>query len=108
MKFNKALRYTGGFAVIGIVISLLVIYVERDTLNTYQRNLPYINLGDNLKNRITKGHLWFEEAMAGDNSINFETNVLTMFTSSSQVLQGAYDGKETELGSFVETSDQET
>lgn len=108
MKFNKALRYTGGFAFIGILISLLVIYVERDTLNTYQRNLPYINLGDNLKNRITQGHLWFEEAMAGDKSINFETDVLTMFTSSSEVLQGAYDGKETALGAFKETSDEET
>ena len=108
MKFNKALRYTGGFAFIGIIISLLVIYVERDTLNTYQRNLPYINLGDNLKNRITKGHLWFEEAMAGDNSIDFEKDVLKMFTSSSDVLQGAYDGKETELGAFSETADEET
>lgn len=108
MKFNKALRYTSGFILIGAVISVLVIYVERNTLTTYQRNLPYINLGDNLKNRITKGHLWFEEAMAGDNSIDFDKEVITMFTSSSEILQGAYDGKDTELGSFENSNDEET
>ena len=108
MKFNKAFRYTSAFVLIGILLVFLVTYVERNTLSTYQRNLPYINLGDNLKNRITKGHLWFEEAMAGDNSINFEHDVLGLFTSSAEVLQGAYDGKETELGKFEESGDEET
>jgi PAS domain S-box-containing protein len=108
MKFNKAFRYTSAFVLIGILLVFLVTYVERNTLSTYQRNLPYINLGDNLKNRITKGHLWFEEAMAGDNSISFENDVLKLFQSSSQILQGAYDGQDTELGQFDADVDEET
>src|SRR5687768_11304022 len=108
MKFNKAFRYTSAFVTIGILLVFLVTYVERNTLATYERNLPYINLGDNLKNRITKGHLWFEEAMAGDKSISFERDVLNLFQSSADVLKGAYDGQQTELGKFEESNDEET
>ncbi len=108
MKFTKALRYTVIFATIGIVTTFLVVYVQRNTINTYNKNLPYISLGDNIKNRTTKAHLWFEELLAGDNSLKFEGDILPMFTSSQQILQGAYDGTSTELGTFQKTNDEET
>jgi PAS domain S-box-containing protein len=108
MKFNKAFRYTSVFGLIGIVLVFLVTYVERNTLSTYQRNLPYMNLGDNLKNRITQGHLLFENVMSGDRSVSFENDVLKLFQSSSQILQGAYDGQETELGKFDADVDEES
>ncbi len=107
MKKSMVVRYTLSLAVMGIIVTLLVVYVSQNMQNTYEQNLPYVNLGDNLKNRTTKGHLWFEEAMAGDEGIDFEKDVIQMFTSSVDILQGAYDGKETELGNF-ELSDEET
>ena len=107
MKKSLALRYTLLLALIGFVISALVMYVNKNTQNTYEQNLPYVNLGDNIKNRTTKAHLWFEEAMAGDASIDYEKNVAPMFISSRDILQGAYDEKQTELGSFT-LSDEET
>ena len=102
-----SIRYTILLALIGAVITVLVLYVNQNMQNTYEQNLPYVNLGDNLKNRTTKAHLWFEEAMAGDASIDFKKDVLKLLTDSRDILQGAYDGKETELGTF-KLSDEET
>lgn len=104
---NRALKYTIGFAVVGFIIALLIAYVERNTIGTYQDSLPYIRLGDNIKNRTTKAHLWFEELIAGDVSINFDRDVLQLLHTSRDILQGAYDAKETEIGMFTE-SDEET
>lgn len=108
MKITKALRYTLIFAVVGFITTFLVVYVQRNILDTYNRNLPFISLGDNIKNRTTKAHLWFEELLAGDKSLNFEKDVLNQLTSSQAILQGAYDGKQTELGVFEQTNDEET
>jgi PAS domain S-box-containing protein len=108
MKLSKALRYTGVFVLISVIISILIIYVERNTLSTYQRNLPYLILGDNVKNRITKGHLWFEEVMAGDRMASFDKDVIPLFTSSYSILVGAYKGQENELGNFEKSSDEDT
>jgi len=108
MKLSKALRYTGVFVLISVIITILIIYVERSTLSTYQRNLPYLVLGDNVKNRVTKGHLWFEEVMAGDRNASFDKDVMPLFTSAYTVLQGAYKGQETELGNFERSSDEDT
>src|SRR5690349_14545095 len=107
MKKSMAVRYTSSLAIMGMIIILLLVYVNQNMQNTYEQNVPYVNLGDNLKNRTTKGHLWFEEAMAGDEGVDFEKDVIQIFSSSRDILQGAYDGKETELGSF-KLSDEET
>src|SRR5687767_4577933 len=103
---KKSIRYTIVLAIIGVAISLLGLYVSENTQNTYERNLPYVTLGDNLKTKTTKAHLWFEEIMAGDNSIDFEKDVVSLLNNSRSLLQDAYDGKENELGKF-EISDEE-
>lgn len=110
MKFtqSRAFRYVVGFALIGVLVTALIAYVERNMLSTYERNLPYISLGDNIKNRSTKGHLWFEELMAGDASLNFEKDVLILFTSCHDILEGAHNATETELGKFEKLDDEET
>jgi PAS domain S-box-containing protein len=105
---NRALKYTIGFAIIGLIISLLIAYVERNTVNTYHDNMPYVNLGDNVKNRTTKAYLLLEKLLAGDASLDFEHDVMAQLKSSQTILQGAYDGKETELGAFTEPADEET
>lgn len=107
MKRSFSIRYTIYLAITGVVITLLVWYVNRNMQSTYQKNLPYVTLGDNLKTKTTKGHLWFEELMAGDQSIDFERDIVSLFNNSRTLLQDAYDGKENELGKF-EISDEET
>jgi PAS domain S-box-containing protein len=105
---NRALKYTIAFAVIAFIISLLIAYVQRNTVNTYEYNMPYITLGDNIKNRTTRAHLWFEELMAGDASREFQRDVIQPLNASRAILQSAYDGKENELGNFNKPVDEET
>lgn len=102
---SRAFRYTAILAVIGLILSCLVAYVERSTLDTYARNLPFVSLGDNIKNRSTKGHLWFEELMAGDEGNDIDRDVLSLFVSSKAILTGAMNGTETELGVFHKSDD---
>ncbi|HEU5293065.1 MAG TPA: hypothetical protein VFU05_20610, partial [Cyclobacteriaceae bacterium] len=107
MKLSYSIRYTIYLAITGVVTTLLVWYVNQNMQNTYRKNLPYVALGDNLKTKTIKGHLWFEELMAGDQSIDFEKDIVTLFNSSRDLLQDAYDGKENVLGKF-EITDEET
>ena len=107
MRSNRALKYSIWFGVVGLLIISLVFYVERETLSTYQKNLPYLKLGDNIKNRTTKAHLWFEELMSGDDGIDFEEDVMKYFQDSRNILESVYDGKATELGTFPKP-DEET
>lgn len=108
MKLSKAARYTFIFAVVGVITIFLIVYVQRNTIHTYNKNLPYISLGDNIKNRTTRAHLWFEELLAGDNSVDFDKDVLGSFNQSESILKGAYDGQLTELGQFIKTDDEDT
>jgi hypothetical protein len=107
MKQSLTIRHTIYLAITGIVITLLVWYVNQNMRNTYEKNLPYVTLGDNLKNRTTKAHLWFEEIMAGDQSMDFDKDVISLLNSSHTLLQDAYDGKENELGKY-QLTDEET
>jgi PAS domain S-box-containing protein len=104
---NRALKYTIGFALVGVFISLLIAYVQRNIFTIHERNLPYLNLCDNIKHRTTLGHLRFEEAMSGDTSVNFEKDILLEFVSSRNILQNAYTGKISEIGAFYK-ADEDT
>lgn len=91
---SRAFRYTVILAVIGLILTSLVSYVERSTIATYARNLPFVSLGDNIKNRTTKGHLWFDELMAGDEGNDIDRDVLSLFISSKAILEAALNGVE--------------
>lgn len=107
-SFNKlklSSILTGIVLVVGVIIILLVNLMQNKISNTYTRNLPLIQVSDNLKYKTTVGHLWFEEYMAGDASIDPEKDVIARFESSSKILRGILDGSETELGTFQEIED---
>lgn len=107
MKRAKSVRYTIILAIIGIAISLLVLYVNRNTRVTYEQNLRYISLTDHVQAKTVKAYLWSEELMSGTHQIEFEKDVVPLLTSSRNILQGAYDGTQTELGNF-NSADEET
>jgi len=104
---NRALKFTIIFATAGLIITLLIAYVERGMFNTYRQNVPYLTLLDNVKNQVTKSHLWLEELIAGDASLNYESDVQQPMAGSLANLQAAYEGKITDLGSFADVNDEE-
>jgi GAF domain-containing protein len=107
-SLSRAQKYTIGFGLIGLLITVLIVYAQRKMLSTYNSNLPYIALGDNVKNRITKGHLWFEELLAGDASIAYKKDVRLLFEQSENLLRQSLTQGETEVGTFTKLTDTET
>ena len=108
MKFSNPLKYALGIGLVGALISILVIYVERKMVLTTNHNQPYIALGEYLKNISTKAHLWFEEAMSGDESIDINRDVYGYLDLSVKTLEAALEGRDTDLGKFYKASDEET
>lgn len=105
MKTSSSLRIALQFFLAGLIIPSLVTYFSVKMISTYNKNLPYISLGDNIKNKTTKGHLWFEELLAGDEGVNFEKDVLYLFNSSLEILKTARTSGFTELGNFEASED---
>ena len=103
---NRALKFTIIFATAGLIITLLIAYVERGMFNTYRQNVPYLTLLNNVKNQVTKSHLWLEELIAGDASLNYERDVQQPLTGSLSNLQDAYDGKINGLGTFSDDDEE--
>lgn len=108
MKFSRSLRYSLFFAAIGILTTVLTIYVQRTTHTIYEKNIPFVAMGDHLKNRTTTAYLKFQELVNGSRSIVFKDHILNQLSASRNILQGAYDGKETALGKFYRSDDEET
>lgn len=97
---KRAIQYAVLFLATGIILTALIGYVERKTILTYEQNLPYISLGETVKNRTIRAQLAMEEIANGDPSVNFDNDVLPHLSSSLTLLKDAYEGKTNELGSF--------
>src|SRR5688572_28152414 len=104
---NRALKFTIIFATAGLIITILIAYVERGMFIIYRHNVPYLTLLVSVKNQVTTYHLRLEELIAGDASLNYERDVQQPMAASLNNLQAAYDGKTTDLGSFSEVNDEE-
>jgi hypothetical protein len=94
MKKRMAVRYMVQLLAVGLLIAATVKIVHQKTVGDFANNQPYINLGEELMIRSTKGHLNLEEALAGDESIDYEKDIKPMFTATRDVLQKAYDGND--------------
>lgn len=87
-----------------VIVSIIAMLQNKIT-NTYDDNLPLMAMSDNIKNKITKGHLWFEEYVAGDKSIHPEKDVIALFISSQKTLQTALKGGQSDIGYLNKITD---
>jgi hypothetical protein len=105
MKTKLSIVIPGIVLLAGILIIILINRTQSETTDSYNKNQPLIQVTDNLKYKTTVGHLWFEEYMAGDESIDPEKDVISRFETSSQILKGVLKGGVTELGTFEKLED---
>jgi PAS domain S-box-containing protein len=90
------------------VITLFVDYVVRGIRAANEQNIPFLTEVDNIKSNITHAHLWLEELIAGDASLNFEQDVEAQLVSASAALQAFYNGKNPEFSSYRPLEEVET
>jgi PAS domain S-box-containing protein len=105
---NRALQYTLAFLIIGSILTLLIAYVQRKDYSGYRQNFLLVKLTDNLKYRASNASLGFEQLINGDRSKDFNRDVNNRIGSARNILQGVYDGADTELGHFEKSSDENT
>src|SRR5687768_17417371 len=104
---NRTFKFTLGFVIVGLVIFTLVIFAQRNAILTYQQNLPYARLSDQVENQVLYARLWLDQLKGGDKTINFDSDVLGQLSRTKNLLEGMYDGKETEAGTFKKATDEE-
>ena len=105
---KRALKFILGFVVLSLVSITLIVFVQRDAVNAYQTNLPYIKLSDELKAQITQSNLWSDRVQRGGASLNFERDVRTPLLQTKTLVEAMYDGKESEAGTFAVAEGEET
>ena len=87
-----------GIAAIGLVAVSLVVYSQKLTTQDLERNTRRIQLNQYVQQEIATAHLWFEEALGGDPSIDVERDVRTRIHDAQELVGAAINGGETRLG----------
>jgi signal transduction histidine kinase/CheY-like chemotaxis protein/HPt (histidine-containing phosphotransfer) domain-containing protein len=87
-----------GITVIGLVAISLVIYSQYLTKQDLERNTRRIQLNQYVQQEIATAHLWFEEALGGDTSIDVERDVRNRIRDAQELIDAAINGRDSGLG----------
>jgi PAS domain S-box-containing protein len=104
---KRAIQYALIFFIAGIIVTAFMGYLQRRTIGTFEEKLPYLTLGETLKYRVVRAQLNANEISRGDATVSFDNDVLSQLTSAQALLQGAYDGKTTDIGTFRKSKDED-
>ncbi len=100
MKIKKTLVIPIISLIGGIIIATIALIVQTQVNEVISQNIPQKSLGDNVKCKATQAHLWLEEYLSGDSSINFEKEILPLIKETQTNVNAALDGDTCELGVF--------
>jgi signal transduction histidine kinase/ActR/RegA family two-component response regulator/HPt (histidine-containing phosphotransfer) domain-containing protein len=87
-----------GITVIGLTAISLVIYSQYLTKQDLERNTRRIQLNQYVQQEIATAHLWFEEALGGDTTIDIERDVRDRVHDAQELIDAAINGRDTRLG----------
>ena len=68
-------RFETAIVLAGLLAVGIVSYSLWLTESTIDRLMPLIQISNDLKVKISSAHLWFEEALEGDTTVNLQTQV---------------------------------
>ena len=69
-SFSRSYAAMWAVLLVGFVSTGLLIYKEKNWDHIYRNAVPNLRLVLSAKARLAEGHLWFEELMAGDATVN--------------------------------------
>jgi signal transduction histidine kinase/CheY-like chemotaxis protein/HPt (histidine-containing phosphotransfer) domain-containing protein len=87
-----------GITVIGAISIALVVYSQYLTQQDLESNTRRIQLNQYVQQEIATAHLWFEEALGGDASINVERDVRDRVRTAKELVDAAINGRMTSIG----------
>jgi PAS domain S-box-containing protein len=92
-----------GLGLIGVAMAAaaLIVYANWVSSRHFDRNAPLIRLSDVVQQKVALAHLWFEEALANDDSIRLDRDVYAPLDQARDFLDAALNGGMTTLGRVV-------
>jgi signal transduction histidine kinase/FixJ family two-component response regulator/HPt (histidine-containing phosphotransfer) domain-containing protein len=89
-----------GFAALGIgsVAVAAILYSQSLTSRAYQRNTAFIRLTESVQQKVSIAHLWLEELLGGDSSIDLDVDVYPRIDEAMVLIRSGLAGGDTEIG----------
>ena len=78
--------FVGSILVIAVVSIGMVIYSQWLTAHDFKENASLIRMAQTAHQKISTAHLWLEEALGGDASIDLQTDVYTAITAARDLV----------------------
>jgi signal transduction histidine kinase/CheY-like chemotaxis protein/HPt (histidine-containing phosphotransfer) domain-containing protein len=101
MEMNQNGDFKLGIIAIGIISVVLISYGHFSWRNLIQLNAPHIDNIIRTQVQMTNAHLWFEEAISGDESIDMDTQVWQSLEQTNLLLQSMITGSKSGVGPKV-------
>lgn len=106
MKITKVLRHTFFLALTGLVTTCWTVYALYEIHHSHATGSALVSLGNHLRYHLALSRVRHGE-LSGGKKVDFSCDVLGPVASCNQVLQAAYNGRESRLGTF-KMMDEET
>ncbi len=87
-----------GTAVVGMVAVAAVLYAMSVTSSSFEQQTAQLLASEHMELQTTISHLWLEEAIAGDESIDLDRDVHAKLDEASALARALLDGGETKFG----------
>jgi len=88
---------TGIFAFGALSIGL-VVYSQWLTSRSFEENAALIRLTQTVQQEVATAHLWFEEALGGDTSIDLQADVHARLGTALRLIETGLQGVDTAVG----------
>jgi signal transduction histidine kinase len=85
-RTNSLIALVGSILVIGVLSIGMVVYSQWLTARDFEENASLIRMAQTAHQEISTAHLWFEEALGGDDSIDLQTDVYAPIAAAREIV----------------------
>ena len=78
--------FVGSILVIAVLSIGLVVYSQWLTARDFEENASLIRMAQTAHQKISTAHLWLEEALGGDDSIDLQTDVYAPIAAARELI----------------------
>jgi signal transduction histidine kinase/DNA-binding NarL/FixJ family response regulator len=87
-----------GILALGFLSIGMVIYSQWLTSRSFEENASLVRLTQTIQQDIATAHLWFEEALGGDSTIDLNTDVHQFMQNAMKLIDAGLQGGDTVVG----------
>jgi PAS domain S-box-containing protein len=107
MKLTKALRYAIIFGVTGVLTISFLFYSHQRLIQAYNQHSALTRVYDIVSSRLSNSSLQYQRFATSEHNDQFQQQVVNPVISARNLLQGIYDGSETEIGSINRPNEED-